>query len=382
MIVLGSPSIIVLALTFSPNGELLASSSHDCTIKLWNVVTQSKPQTINGHSDGVIDLAFVRDGLTLVSAGLDYFIRFWPIDQQVETNSLGDDKRTGQIAFTDDKTVASLRDGTICLWELETGASKPFSHEAPQDIECFAVSRGGLLAMKVPHAIEIWDVLTRTKRMALKAPSEFIAPEAGTPLVLSRDGHVLVLGGRDATISVWDLDAGTRVTQFPVPAVIQSLALNRDGSIVATACDEKVVRLWDTRTGREIRTLIGPIDTLYCVAFSPDDTLVAAGGFDNTVRLWQWQRDVKPWREFSDAASSVFAVVFTEDNHTLFSGDGFGVRVWDTGTWEQRFRFQSDCYIYHLVMSNSGTALVGSAADGPIAVWRFATEQESRMTSW
>ena len=39
--------------------------------------------------------------------------------------------------------------------------------------------------MKAPHAIEIWEVRTRTKKMAIKAPAEFISPEAGTPLVFS-----------------------------------------------------------------------------------------------------------------------------------------------------------------------------------------------------
>jgi WD40 repeat protein len=349
---------------------------------LWDTVTYSKPHTINGHSDGVIDLMFTRDGETVVSAGLDYSIGFWPVVPQLERTAFGDAKRSGQVVFGDNNVLASLREGVVHVWNLTTGEERPFDPRAPDDVECISLSRDGLLGIKAANAIEIWNFRERTKELTLSAPTDFIVPEAGTPLVFSRDGRVLVLGGLDANVSAWNLDQKSLINQFSVPAAIKSLAVNSDGNIVATAGDEKVVRLWDTRTGTELRALTGPIDTLFCVAFSPDDELVAAGGFDNAVRVWRWQRDSKPWQEFSDAASSVFAILFSDDNRTVFSGDGHGFRLWDVGTWEQRFRFESESYIYHLAISPDATAVAGGAAHGPIEVWRFAQEREVDMTNW
>lgn len=67
----------VNAITFSSNGQILASASDDQTIKLWNVNTGQLIQNLCGHKDPVLSLAFSPDSQTLVSGSVDRTMKIW-----------------------------------------------------------------------------------------------------------------------------------------------------------------------------------------------------------------------------------------------------------------------------------------------------------------
>jgi WD40 repeat protein len=67
----------VRSIAFSPNGQLLASSSDDKTIKLWDPITGELQQTLEGHSDRVHLVAFSPNGQQLASGYDDKTIKLW-----------------------------------------------------------------------------------------------------------------------------------------------------------------------------------------------------------------------------------------------------------------------------------------------------------------
>lgn len=132
----------VTSLTFSPDSSILASSSTDRTIKLWDVATGALLHTLQGHSWSVESVAFSPDGATLASASWDHTVKLWDVATGALRRTLtGHSAEVLSVAFSPDGRVlaTSGRDSSLRYWD-------------PSDGRALAIS----------YAFSLWEYLTYT----------------------------------------------------------------------------------------------------------------------------------------------------------------------------------------------------------------------------
>src|SRR5438105_948638 len=78
----------VHAVAFHPEGKILASASHDMSVKLWDAVTGMELRALTGHRKGVLAVAFHPQGKTLASGSADGVIKLWETTTGKETRTL------------------------------------------------------------------------------------------------------------------------------------------------------------------------------------------------------------------------------------------------------------------------------------------------------
>ena len=114
----------VRSVSFSPDGQTLASGSVDDTIRLWDVGTGRVIRTLTGHTSWVRSVSFSPDGQTLASGSSDDTIRLWDVGTgRVIRTLTGHTSWVRSVSFSPDgQTLASgSLDGTIRLWDVGTG---------------------------------------------------------------------------------------------------------------------------------------------------------------------------------------------------------------------------------------------------------------------
>ena len=114
----------VLAVAYSPDGKMLASSgSSDGTIQLWDVETGKQLSTLKGHTEMVDTLVFSPDSTTLVSGSRDDTLRVWDLNAGRMLRKLsGHSNDIRSVVFsTDGKMLASgSKDSSVRLWDAKT----------------------------------------------------------------------------------------------------------------------------------------------------------------------------------------------------------------------------------------------------------------------
>jgi WD40 repeat protein len=112
------------SVAFSPDGESLASGSHDYRVRLWEVKTGRAVRTLEGHAGGVNSVAFAPDGESLASGSDDYSVRLWEVKTgrliwSLEWN-LG---AVAAVAFAPNGKylIAAGTAGRLQFWDVETG---------------------------------------------------------------------------------------------------------------------------------------------------------------------------------------------------------------------------------------------------------------------
>ena len=108
-----------------------------------------------------------------------------------------------------------------------------------------------------------------------------------TQIEYSPDGARLAVG---TGIGIWIYDTMTAQDVAPVGARMRAIsgiwAYSPDGSVLASGGSDNTFRLWDASTGAHLRTLEGHTSRVISVIFSGDgDTLASVDDF-NTLCFW------------------------------------------------------------------------------------------------
>ena len=134
-----------------PTYTILASSSDDGTIKIWDVESGTFEKTLKGHSNAVNSVNFSHSGDLLASSSMDMSIKIWDVKQNyVCVNTLnGHEHNVSMAKFlaTDSSSLVSVsRDKTVKFWDLKTGYCVNTNAFAHNDwVRCVSIRNDGEL---------------------------------------------------------------------------------------------------------------------------------------------------------------------------------------------------------------------------------------------
>ncbi|WP_106396429.1 WD40 repeat domain-containing serine/threonine protein kinase [Actinocorallia populi] len=203
-----------------------------------------------------------------------------------------------------------------------------------------------------------------------------LADQTGRVLLTAfGSGGTLLSGGDDATAHLRDLatDRTSRLlTSHPGP--VHAMAFSPDGTVLVTGGDDASVRLWGGVTARPIRVLTGHTKPVRAVAFSPDGTILASGGDDGTVRLWN-PGSGRLLGALTGHSGAVNSAAFSPDGEILATaGDDAAVYLWHVAA-ANAIRVLTDHPgpVRAVAFAPDGAVLASGGDDGTTLLWNMAS---------
>ncbi len=276
----------VHSVSFSPDGQILASGSDDNTIKLWRISDGDLIKTLKGHEGGVRSVSFSPDGQILASGSSDKNIKLWQMpDGSLIRTLAGHEGWVHSVSFSPDGQILASggSDNTIKLWRVSDGSLIGTLAGHTNDVRSIAFSPDGqiLASGSLDKTIKLWRVFDGSLIRTISETGLVVS------VSFSPDGEILASGSDDSTIKLWRVSDGSLIrTLTGHKGFVRSVSFSPDGEILASGSDDYTIKLWQVSDGSLIRTLTGHKGDVNSVSFSTDGQILASGGWDDTIKLW------------------------------------------------------------------------------------------------
>ncbi len=360
----------------SPSGKLLAVSSHGregrgYTVEFRELSPDRTPRdarvlrVVQADLDYATVLRFTPDGQKLIvftppnrPQRTQWTAVVWDVETARELGRIILTARAfgpGETVDASNERIAAIFPiGTARLYDLRTGkeerlaeANEPADRDDARTVGGAVTVRfsadGSTLVMAGPaEEIRFWNVRDRKKTRAIASGGYGIQQ-----MVLSRDGKVLAVGGRDGFIRLLDTATGALISpRSGNEQGVLSVAVSADSRIAATTGLDRTIRIWDLERAKELR-VIKCDGYLRDSALTPDSkTVLAAVNPDldpdhAVLHLW----DVSNGKDVQAAGltgTKAESVRFAPDARTLFtlSGETITLRSWPQAERLREIKFR------------------------------------------
>jgi len=228
-----------VAYAFSPDRQLIVSSSGDNAVQVWEAASEQTLHKLAGHTERGTTCAFSPDSQLIVSGSWDCTLR---------------------------------------LWEAATGRLRRTLQGHQGWINACAFSPDGslILSASTDESLHMWDTASGKALRILKGHLGAVMS-----CVFSPDGQLVLSASQDNTLRLWHTNTGSLLrTLEGHTSHVTDCAFSPDGSLLASASLDKTLRIWSATSDQEISRLPlpGALHTLGMHPYRPEMVCGAEGG--------------------------------------------------------------------------------------------------------
>lgn len=312
---------------FSPKGMLAVreGGAGGNKIQLWSLQPQQLLRTLETESSLLMHLAFSLDGKKLAGNSLSdsgqTTIEIWDLESISPPKKLEEtSSMVMQILFspTEDKLIGSLREeGAIVSWDLKTGKIDRTvkMNSAVKDLvlspDQHTLFSNGTTSLDAASSYQVMKLLDFKSLKTIKTLQEH--KNSVSDVTFSPDGSKIAVT-EDSFVTLWDAKTGKLIhtlkghlkndsealnsmeekvnqgnqgkkIEINVLLSVSSVGFSPDGKLLASGGQDNTIKIWEVDTGKELYTLRGSDCTVNSVAFSPDGQVLVSG--DRSVKLWK-----------------------------------------------------------------------------------------------
>jgi len=369
----------IRALVFVPDpddvseSKYLASVGDDHKVNLWNYNTGDLIKTLGSHSSRVWSVACTPNGKRLISGGDDQEVKIWDLQQGCCLRTLkgyANGVRSVMV-LSDNVLMGGSDDRMLRLWNINTGKCirSVSAHQGRVWSVAFSLKHQKIVTCSDDRTIKLWDFKTGRCSNVLTEHKYWVRSVAIR-------GDILASSSDDETIKIWDLKTGQCLKTWDGTHWIRSVALSFDGEWLASGDDDQWVLLWKVgEVGTYTRNELGKHNhRVRSVAFSRDDRLLASGSDDCTIKIWDVATK-KELRTLRGHENGVQSIKFSADGKMLVSGsDDRTVKIWDveSGDCLQTLE-EHESGIRSVAFTPNQKVIASGSKDGTIRLWNVET---------
>lgn len=286
----------VTALAFSPDGKYLAAGGYRA-VRLLDPASGQVVKTLSGPVDQVLAVAWSAEGKRLAAAG----------------------GVPGGI-------------GEVCLWEGGAPASwgKPrVLREHSDSIFSVALKPGSpeMATVSPDRTVRIWDLASGKVTRILRDHVDAVYGAA-----YSADGQWFATASADRTVKLYQLGSSEPPASLRHGEGVTGVAFNPRGNVLVS-CADRQVRVWAVKLGAGQNPLRqhGEGEAINSVSFSGDGSLMVWGASNRRVRIWNGEVSNQR-RELGDMQDWVYSVAASPDGKLVAGGGADGkIYLWEAG---------------------------------------------------
>jgi WD40 repeat protein/AAA+ ATPase superfamily predicted ATPase len=362
-----SHSDTVVAVSFSPDGQTIATASADKTVKLWRIEDGAELATFKGHEATVTSVSFSPNGETIATASYDKTVRIWNKNGVLLGILTGHKDWVLGVSFSPDgKTIASASaDKTLKLWNLHGKEIKTFTgHSGSVYSVSFSPDGKTIATASADNTVKLWN-LEGKEIKSLKGHNNNVLSVS-----FSRDGETIVSGSADDTIKLWNTRTGELLNTFRGHQDdVRSVSFGRDGTIVSGS-DDKTIKIWQSKSTPLSKILAGHGEWIYGLSFSPDGKTIASGSADQTLKIWR--NDGTLVKTISANQEAVNAVSFSpKKNIIAAAGEDKTVKLWNLDGQQIATLKGHDGAVFSVTFSPDGNIIATASDDKTVKLWNL-----------